>query len=65
MDILSKFTEGQERQDFEDHLFDALKMYNHQNKDKDFTFMHCFTKVQGRKLDDVRLTLNNVKSSLI
>ena len=34
-------------------------MYKFKNKDKDFTFMHCFNKLQGcKKWDDLRLTLN-------
>ncbi|KAK1628194.1 hypothetical protein QYE76_002509 [Lolium multiflorum] len=32
-----------------DMMLDALKMYNNQNEDKDFSFMHCFNNLQSCK----------------
>ena len=41
-------------------MFDALAMYKADNKDKSFTMMHCFKKLQGcKKWDKVRDDLKN------
>jgi hypothetical protein len=43
-------------------MLDALAFYKHEEKSKDFTFMHCFKNLEGcKKWDNVRLTLNDKK----
>ena len=39
-------------------MLQALDMYKHQHKDKDFPFMHCYNKLQDcKKWDDLLHTL--------